>query len=81
MKTKIRGKSHEVYKVQRSLFESNGYTSYLIYNEDRDQLWETSEPEETQELAKLSNQVKFYVAGNLVNGKIHIQEVLKGEWF
>lgn len=82
MKTKLEdGKNYEVYKVQRSMFNSEGSMSFLMYNQKRDECFETVDPRLCQELYKLCKEPKYYVAGKLERGRIRIEKVLEGEWF
>ena len=76
------GKNYEIYKVQRSMFNSEGVTSYLIYDEIRDEQFETTNPELCRALYTLCKAPKFFIAGELRNGQIYFKKVLKGkEWF
>lgn len=55
----------EVYKMQTSLFSSDGIGSVLIYNEDRTQLWEEFKPNNVKVLKEFmgKNVVKCYAIG------------------
>ena len=55
----------EVYKMQTSLFSSDGIGSVLIYNEDRTQLWEEFKPNNVKALREFmgKNVVKCYACG------------------
>lgn len=55
----------EVYKMQTSLFSSNGIGSVLIYNEDRTQEWEETKPNNVQALKDFMGKdvIKCYAAG------------------
>lgn len=66
---------YEVYKVQLSLF---GVHSCLIYNEDRDEMWETTDKNEINEISKfVKGQVKCFAAGRLNNkGQIILEKLL-----
>jgi hypothetical protein len=83
MKVKLAdGQSYEVYKVQRAMFSSDGITSYLIYNEARDEQLETRDPKLCKELHNLCKAPKFFMAGKLEKSLINFKEVLKGDdWF
>ena len=83
MKVKLAdGQSYEVYKIQRAMFSSDGITSYLIYNEARDEQLETGDPKLCRELHNLCKAPKFFMAGKLEKGLINFKEVLKGDdWF
>lgn len=68
----------EVYKMQTSVFSSDGIGSVLIYNEDRTQLWEEFEPNNVKTLKDFMGKdvVKCYAIG-FQNKKGQIQLVDK----
>jgi len=70
----------EVYKVQIALFGGPGV---LIYNEDRTEEWEETNPKEVKAISKfVENQSKSFVAGYLNDeGQICLEKLLEGEWF
>lgn len=66
----------EVFKVQVSLF---GQPAVLIYNEDRTELYEETNPKDIKYIRNFigRNTVKTYVAGNInPEGKIVLMKVL-----
>lgn len=66
----------EVYKVQVAIF---GGPAVLIYNEDRTETYETTNPKEVANIRKFigPNTVKTYIVGYLdKNGKIVMEKVV-----
>lgn len=67
----------EVYKVQIALF---GGPSCLIYNETRDETYETHDKKEVERIQKfIEKKTKAFVAGqyNKKNGKIILMHLLE----
>lgn len=60
MKVKIDGKHYEIYKIQIALF---GGPAALIYNEDRTQMYETTDKDEVADLSNFIGSKKAFVAG------------------
>lgn len=69
----------EVYKVQVALF---GGPSILIYNEDKTQMYETSNRNEVNEMLKFigKGNFKVYACGNRnSDGKITLMQVIPND--
>lgn len=70
----------EVYKVQLALF---GGPAVLIYNQDRTEQWQETNPEQVKTISKfVHNRPKSFVAGYLnPKGQICLEKLLEGDWF
>ena len=71
-----------IVKIQQSLFSSEGVKSVMIYDETREFMYQTDNPEETASIVELlGDRSKGYFNAEIVDTKFNIlDEVEEQEW-
>jgi hypothetical protein len=71
-----------IVKIQQSLFSSDGVTSVMVYDENRDYHYMTSKKKEVEPIIKLlGKRPKAYFEAELVNTRLQIgAEAPEQDW-